>query len=153
MSAPTESVNPVTNIRFAIEIGGEIVAWFTECSGLSVQRETESHEEGGTNHYVHQLPSRIKYSNITLKRGISDQDETLWDWFQKGLYDAKVDRKNVSVLLFSPDRTKAKRWNLENAYPVKWGGPDFNTGGQAVAIETLEFVHHGMQMSGWEQVA
>ncbi len=143
-----DTVNPVTEVRFAVELGGEFVAWFTECSGLSIQRQTVPHEEGGANHYVHQLPDRIKYTNITLKRGVSD--EVLWDWFQDGLYDAKVKRENVSILLFGLDRKQAKRWNLRQAYPVKWTGPNLNTGGRGVAIETLEIVHHGLEMAGWE---
>lgn len=142
-------VDPVSDIRFAVEIGGNIVAWFTECSGLSVQRETMTHQEGGVNNYVHQLPGQLKYSNITLKRGVSD-DEVLWKWFQEGLYDGKVKRQSVSIVLFSVDRKKRKRWELKQAYPIKWSGPNLKTDSRGVAIETLEIVHHGFDVAGWE---
>ncbi len=141
-------VNPVSHVRFAVDIGGTIVAWFTECNGLSVQRETTAHQEGGVNDYVHQLPGGLKFTNVTLKRGVSD-DETLWKWFQEGLYDGKVKRQSVSIILFSTDRKKVKRWNLREAYPSKWTGPDLKTDGNGVAIETLELVHHGFEMTGW----
>lgn len=145
-----KTVNPVSDVRFAIEIGGKIVAWFTECSGLNVQREVTNHQEGGVNDYVHQLPGGIKYSNITFKRGISD-DEVLWKWFQEGLYNGKVKRQAISIMLYSTDRTKVKTWNLRDAYPIKWTGPDLKTDSNGVAIETLEIVHHGFEMTPWTQ--
>jgi phage tail-like protein len=142
-----ERVDPVAGFRFAVEIGGILQGWFTDCGGLNVTRKTETHKEGGVNDYVHQLPAGIEYSNVTLKRGIADN--ALWDWFQKGLYDGKVERRSVSIILYNQDHTKAKRWNLTDAYPVKWTGPDLKTDSSQAAIETLELVHHGMEMTDW----
>jgi len=141
------SLSPVAGFRLGVEIGGETVAWFTECGGLSVGRTVFPYEEGGINTHVHQLPDRIKYTAVTLKRGIADG--TLWDWFQEGLYDGKVRRENVSILLYSTDRAKVKRWNLARAYPTQWTGPDLRTGDNNVAIETLRIVHEGMTVTDW----
>jgi phage tail-like protein len=146
-----ELINPTSDVRFAIEIGGEIVAWFTECSGLNAQREITQQPEGGINDFVHQLPGRIKYNNITLKRGVTDEEE-LWKWFQEGLYDGKVKRQNVSIILFSTDRKKGKRWNLREAYPIKWTGPNLKSDSNSIAVETLELAHHGFEMTGWTDV-
>ena len=143
----SSAVNPTAGFRFGIEVGGKTVAWFTECSGLTVERTVLPYEEGGTNDYVHQLPDRIKYTNISLKRGIADQ--TLWDWFNEGLYDGKVKRQAVSILLYNADRSKVMRWDLTNAYPVKWTGPSFKADDNNVAIENLDLVHHGMKMTSW----
>jgi phage tail-like protein len=144
---PGKRVDPIAGLRFGVEIEGIIKGWFTECGGLTVERKTEPHKEGGVNDYVHQLPGQIEYTHITLKRGVAD--DALWNWFQKGLYDGKVERRNVSIILYNGDRTKAKRWNLRKAYPVKWTGPDLKADSNQVAIETLEIVHHGMEMTGW----
>jgi phage tail-like protein len=141
-------IDPTSDVRFAIEIGGEIVAWFMECSGLNAQRDVTPHPEGGINDYVHQLPGRIKHNNITLKRGVTNE-EVLWKWFQEGLYDGKVKRQNVSIILFSTDRKKGKRWNLREAYPAKWTGPNLKSDSNGIAVETLELVHHGFEMTGW----
>jgi phage tail-like protein len=148
--APAQRVDPIVGFRFGVEIKGVVQGWFTECSGLSIEREVYPHQEGGTNDYEYKLPGRVKYSNITLKRGIADSE--LWDWFQKGLYDGKVERRDVSIILYSGDRKKAKRWNLTNTYPIKWTGPDFKTEGNQVAIEALEIVHHGLEMTDWTNV-
>lgn len=147
----TGTIEPVAGFRFGIEIANKTVAWFTECNGLSMERDIYSYEEGGVNDYVHQLPNRIKYSRISLKRGVADS--TLWGWFSEGLYDAKVKRQNISILLYNGDQSKVQRWNLVNAYPVKWTGPDLKADGNQVAVETLEIVHHGMTMTAWTDVS
>lgn len=97
-------VDPVVKFRFAVQIKGQTVGWFTECSGLSVERETVPRPEGGTNDFVHQLPGRVKQSRVTLKRGLADN--ALWKWFEKGLYDGKVERYNISIILYNSDLTK-----------------------------------------------
>lgn len=140
-------VDPVVKFRFAVQIKGITVGWFTECSGLSVERETVSHSEGGTNDYVHQLPGRVKQARVTLKRGLADN--ALWSWFEKGLYDGKVERHNISIILYNSDLTKKKQWDLEKAYPVKWSGPDFQSDSNQATIETVELVHHGLKMIDW----
>ena len=79
----SERVDPVVKFRFSIKIKDAVVGWFTDCSGLTVERETVQHPEGGINDYVHQLPGRVKQSRVTLKRGLADN--ALWSWFEKGL--------------------------------------------------------------------
>ena len=142
-----DRVDPVAGHRFGIEIEGIIQGWFTDCGGLTIERKIESHREGGVNDYVHHLPGRVEYTNVTLKRGVADN--ALWDWFQKGLYDGKVERRGVSIILYNQDYSKAKRWNLRDAYPVKWTGPELRTDNNQAAVETLELVHHGMEMTDW----
>jgi phage tail-like protein len=134
--ARTEPADPIAKFRFGVEIQGVVAGWFTECSELSMEREVTPYREGGVNDYVHQLPNRVSYSRITLKRGMADN--VLWDWFQKGLYDGQVELHNISIVLYDGDRAEAKRWNLANAYPVKWAGSDLEGDSDQAAVETLE---------------
>jgi phage tail-like protein len=142
-----ERTDPTAKFRFEVEITGITAGWFMECGGLTIEREVIARKEGGVNDYVHQLPGRISYSRITLKRGIADN--VLWNWFQKGLYDGKIERHNVSIVLYNGDRTKTKRWNLTDAFPAKWTGPDFQAESNQIAVETLELVHHGLTVTDW----
>lgn len=137
---------PALTFKFWVEIENIVVAEFKECSGLRAEREVEQHKEGGVNDYVHILPGRIKYSNISLKYGVTDADNStkLWQWFQKGLYDGKVERINLSILLRNVAGEVVRRWNLVNAFPVKWEGPQLNTESNQAAIETIEFAHEGL---------
>ena len=140
--------DPAPLFKFWVEMQSIVVAEFKECSGLSVEREVEQVKEGGSNHYVHILPGRLKYTNITLKHGIADPDisATLWKWFQEGLYDGKVKRVDLSIHLRNVKGEIVQRWNVTGAYPVKWQGPQFNTETSQVAIETLELAHHGVKL-------
>jgi len=145
-----EREDPIAGFRFGVEIEGATVGWFTECSGLSVERGVFAHKEGGLNAYVHQLPDRITYPKVTLKRGVADQ--SLWDWFHRGLYDLQIERRPVSIVLYSGDRNSVKRWELTGAFPTKWTGPDLKADSNQVAIETLELAHHGFAVTDWIQV-
>jgi phage tail-like protein len=46
-------------------------AGFSECTGLEATLQVEEYNEGGENRFVHKFPTRMTYSNIVLKRGVS----------------------------------------------------------------------------------
>jgi len=135
--------DPYRGFRFRVEIDGITVAHFSEVSGLQVETETEPYEEGGVNDFVHQLPKRTKFQNITLKRGITDVDE-LWQWHQD-VVDGNFARKNGSIILLDEAGEDTWRWNFTRAFPAKWTGPDLKADGSTVAFETVELVHEGIK--------
>jgi phage tail-like protein len=59
-----------------------------------------------------------------------------------------IARKNVSVLLLDSAGQEQYRWNFEQAYPVKWVGPDFRAAASEVVVETLELAHRGLSKAG-----
>jgi phage tail-like protein len=138
-----ERTDPYLNCSFLVEIRGLVVAGFSEVSGLQADTQTEDYREGGVNDFVHKLPKETTYNNITLKRGITDSD-VLWKWHQD-VVSGKVERKSVYLVLLDSERNEKWRWNLVDAYPVKWVGPDFKADSSAVALESLELVHNGIQ--------
>ena len=140
----------LTVSRFAVDIDGLFVAIFHECSGLSGEVEVETYREGGVNDYEHKLPGPVKYGNITLKSGVASS-EALWEWFND-VSMGVVERKDVSIVLYGRDRAQtsqgeAMRWNLRDAYPVRWEGPSFSASDNDVAVQSLELAHHGLAMS------
>lgn len=140
--------DPIPSFRFRIELDGIIEAGFTECKGLGMKWKVFQYKEGGVNDLVHQLPERVEYSKITLKRGMA-LSSALWNWCQQGILDGQVVRKNVSIILFDKvgeEIREAKRWNLRDAFPIKWTGPALKADSKKVAIETLEIVHHGLTL-------
>lgn len=138
--------DPAPGFKFLIEESDAIEAWVTECSGLTMEREVLTYAEGGRNDYEIKLPGRTKYQNIVLKRGVTRSDK-LWKWYQKGLYNIQVETKNLSIILKNTRGDIVKRWNIRNAYPVKWVGPDLNTGNSQIAFETIELAHHGIELA------
>ncbi len=139
--------DPFLKAKFWVEIAGIASGFFTECSGLSAETEIFEYAEGGLNDFVHKLPVRTKYANVVLKRGWVETDE-LWRWYQKTI-NGQIEAKSVSILLFenkgqSPSSPKT-RWDLIQAYPIRWQGPEFSVDNNAVVVETIELAHRGWQ--------
>ncbi len=65
-----------------------IAADFAKCSGLDFSQDPIDYREGPDPLNVRKLPGLIKYSNIVLKWGLSD-DQELWEWRQEAI-DGKV---------------------------------------------------------------
>ncbi len=133
--------DPVGGLSFIVSTDDAEIGRFSECSGLTAEYEIEEYEEGGQNTFVHKLRGRVKYPNLTLKRGVTHETEFL-DWF----FASKEwdDRGQLSVELLGPDGETIRTWAFEGAFPVKWTGPSLNAGSTAVATETLEIAHRGL---------
>lgn len=140
------SFDPLQSFRFNVEYKGILAGQFTECEGLSLEREVISHKEGGVNDYVHQLPGRVTQQKVMLRRGyISDQG--LWDWFQRGIMNGKVERVNMTIYVLNNKRTTIQTWDLISAFPVKYEGPTLKADSIEAALEKLEIAHHGLRLT------
>jgi phage tail-like protein len=139
-----ERVDPFGAFNFLVEIEGIAQASFTECTGLGSTTEVIEHREGGDNTTVRKLLGTTKYTDITLKWGVTSSTE-LWDWRQR-IIDGTVDRKHGSIVVVRlGDRTtELARWNFVRAWPTKWEGPSFNAKGNDIAIDTLVLAHEGI---------
>jgi phage tail-like protein len=134
--------DPYRSYNFKVEIDGITRAGFRECSGLDSTQDPVVYREGTDPLTERKLPGVVKYSNISLKWGTTD-DHELWDW-RKQAMDGKVARKNGSIILLDDAGAEKARWNFVNGWPSKWVGPSFNATGNEVAIETLDIVHEGV---------
>jgi phage tail-like protein len=119
------------------------VAGFSECSGLEASIEVFDYKEGGLNGYVHKLPTRTSYSNLTLKQGAIYLYDDLWSWHYD-FVQGKVKRKDGLIVLLDEARKPAKIWKFKRGLPVKWVGPSLNATQSNVAIESLEIAHEGL---------
>ncbi|MGI8856586.1 MAG: phage tail protein [Thermomicrobiales bacterium] len=132
------------NCRFYVQVDSITAAVFTEVGGIQVETAFFDYEEGGNNGFVHRLPGRTKASNLTLKRGMSKSND-FFKW-HADITRGKIDRRNVSIIMFDAGGNELMRWNLLRAYPVKWVGPQFNATGGQMVIETLELAHEGLDV-------
>ena len=136
--------DPFAAFNFLVEIQGIAKANFAEVSGLTVEIAAIEYREGGENSLtVRKLAGLAKYSNITLKRGFT-ADLSLWKWI-KGVLDGNAVRAAVTITLLNDQRQPVVRWNVREAWPCKYEGPDLNAKGNAIAIETLELCHEGFE--------
>jgi phage tail-like protein len=138
--------NPYLSFAFQVQIESIIVGGFSEVTGLEMEMEPESYEEGGVNGHIHMLPGRISYPNLVLQRGLTDYQD-LWQWVQ-GAMDEETRlsdvRKTVTIVILDSQGNETWGWQCQNAYPVKWAGPELKADEGAVAMETLELAHTGL---------
>ncbi|MBD2450068.1 phage tail protein [Nostoc sp. FACHB-152] len=135
--------DPYRAYNFLVEIDGITRAGFRECSGLDSAQDPIEYREGNEKFLtVRKLTGLVKYSNISLKYGITD-DQELWEWRTKAVQGA-VERKNGSIVLLDDLGQEKMRWNFREAWPTKWTGASFNATANEVAIETFEIAHEGV---------
>ena len=135
-----------TTFRFMVAIDGINVAAFSECNLPNLQVETEEIKEGGQNAYTHKLAVRVNAGTVTLRSGIGRNDALLKWYLQVLKGDMKNATRTVTVVIFDSLGKLVTTWTFQRAYPVKWTGPALKSGESAVAIEEIEFAHHGFEV-------
>lgn len=136
----------VTTNRFYVEIGAEIAASFTECGGLGIQIKKNVFHEGGVNDRQRIYLGQTDFTDVTLKRGLTDHPG-FWNWLNT-VFDEKksTERKNVNILLFDRAGKTMMSWTLIGAIPVGWKTPALQADGNAVAIEELTIAYEGLKI-------
>lgn len=141
MGSATRDLDKLGENHFILEIPGLAIGAFSELGGLTVERDILEYAEGGLNDFVHKLPGRLKYPNLTFKRGITDQD-ALQQWFWDS--QTKAQLRDVTIKLVDPSGEVARTWAFAQAFPIKWVGPKLSAGSDSAATEELEVAHQGM---------
>ena len=138
--------DPLVSFQYKIDVGGVITGYFTECSGLGSETELVEHkiQEGGVD-IIQMLPGRLKWEQIKLKRGITDQLD-FWDW-RKLVEDGLMSdaRMNGSVFMLDQEGNEIAQWDFENGWPVKVSGPDLKADSNAFGVEEISIVHEGIK--------
>jgi phage tail-like protein len=141
---PRRPNDPFAAFNFQLEIDGITRAGFSECTGLNAEANMIEYREGNESLTTRKLHGLIKYGNVTLKWGVT-QDPELFNWF-KTVVDGDIDRKQtMSVVLLDEQRAEAVRWNIINAWPSKYVIPDMKSDGNEIAFESVELCHEGVE--------
>lgn len=143
----SKRTDPVGELRFKVTlpIPGGIIGRFQECTGLAADLEVKEYAEGGVNDFMHKLPTRVKWPNLVLKRGVTHEKALLaWFWATRtaGLPANVLDE--VTISLMGPGSQLVRTWTFWGAFPVKWEGPALNAGSNSIATEKLEIAHKGL---------
>jgi len=118
------------------------VGGFSECSGLEMTLDVEEYREGGRNGTVLKFPTRVKWTNITLKKGIG-AGQGLWDWHY-GFVEGRGTRRDGVIALLNDLHLPNNIWYFRRGLPVKYTGPAMNATQNSVAIESIEIAHEGI---------
>ena len=142
----THELNYVTANRFYVGLETEISASFSECSGLGVTVKTEKYHEGGVNEQQRILLGESQFSDVTLKRGLTD-DLVFWDWLKQILNPGKKQRRNVNITVFNQAGETMQCWTLIGAVPIGWKAPALQANSNTVAIEELTLAYEGLKIA------
>jgi phage tail-like protein len=138
-----DRVDPYRQFRFIVEFDGKEMGGFTECTFADTSTDSIEYREGNELPIFRKLSGLTKYGNITLKWGITDSMD-LYNWrkdvIAKG---AEKNRKSMSIVLVNEAGEKKARWNIAQAWPIKYDPSDFSSKANEVAIESLEIAHEG----------
>ncbi len=144
------TADPLLGFNYALEIGDKMAGYFTEASGIGSEHEIVEHKVvDSTGHeMVHKIPGRLKWQDVTLKRGITE-DLAIWVWRQE-IEQGKIGdaRQNCSIIMFDRNYEEIARWSLLNAWPSKITGPSLKSDGNEVGVEELTIVHEGLKREG-----
>lgn len=139
---------PLPKFAFEVDFGhapGKTM--FTEVSGLDI--ETQVLEYRAANRKVFstvKMPGIAKYGNVTLKKGIFKNDDFFQDW-QKQVQTNSLSRSAIVIRLLDETGKPVITWTLLNARPAKITGTDLKGDGNEVAIESIELIHEGVQVT------
>jgi phage tail-like protein len=133
--------DPAVAYMFKVEIDGKQLGLWNSFEGLGMETTIETREEGGNNAFVHQLPGRLKFTNVKFSRPVSRDSQLVAQWLS-GMADV-VKRTTAVITALGPDNKEMVSWSLDGVVPVKWSGPGFNVEQPKVATETLELAYHG----------
>ena len=130
--ANDQRTDPYRGYNFMLEIDNVPKGAFAEVGGLTAEGDSVDYREGtDVQSNVRKLPGLRKYTNVTLKRGIT-QDKSLWQWYTN-ILNGVPDRRSVTIVLLDEARQPALRWHCENAWISSPSSGSTTTTRQAMA--------------------
>ena len=140
-------LNYVTSNLFYIEMESSIRASFSECAGLEVKINNKKIHPGGILDQQRVLIENTEYTDVILKRGLTD-DLAFWTWVtQVWKPGAQSKRRNINILIFNQAGETMQCWSLMAAIPVGWKSPPLKADSNTLAIEELTLAYEGLKIT------
>src|SRR5436309_442487 len=104
---------------FGFEIDGIQIKSITEVSGLKMEQDVIELKENGPDgkYVIKKLPGRWKAGEVTLTRGLTD-DQSFEKWVKDSQFGKMGDsRKGGAIIVYDYEGNPLKRYTLTNAWP------------------------------------
>jgi phage tail-like protein len=142
----SRNTDPLVGFHFRLDVSGAVTGFFTEVGGLGSETEIIEHKvvsDSGTD-FVQKIPGRLKWGDISLKRGITDIMD-MWNW-RKMVEDGDITgaRKNGSIMMMNQSLEIIAQWDFVNGWPSKVTGPQLQSDSNAFGVEEMTIVHEGI---------
>jgi phage tail-like protein len=144
---PERNTDPLIGFHFSLELSNKVTGLFTEVGGLGSESDVIEHKpttQKGVD-FVQKIPGRLKWGDITLKRGITATMDA-WAWRQL-VVDGKAAtaRVNGSIIMFDTSGAAIAQWDFTNGWPSKVSGPSLTSDSTAFGVEEITIVHEGIK--------
>jgi phage tail-like protein len=134
---------PTPAFRFSISIDGEESS-FQEVSGLDLEAQPIEYKRGNSNVFTPiKMPGIQKAGNVTLKKGIFQKDNYLFQWYSQIKMNTNT-RKTLVIKLLDEAGNPTMTWTLQNAFPTKLTATDLKSEGNEVAVESVDIAFETM---------
>lgn len=114
-------------------------AAFADCDGLDMTMEPKIVESASVTDRQQRLIGPVKYGQITLKRGMTDNLQ-LWQWFAQGTRPGSVLTAHGQITMWDTARNPVVQYTLEGCLPVRMRAPSLSAKDGLLAIEELGLV-------------
>ena len=127
-------------VEFDLKDAGDNDIRFREVSGLTMELEEETVNEGGENRFSHKLPVRGRYPDLVLKRGLLTSTGVR-AWIEDAVQNLVIQPTTVWVSLLNDAHEPLQTYTVIGAWPKKWAVSDFSAESSDVVVETLELAY------------
>jgi phage tail-like protein len=131
-----DRIDPYRGYNYRVEIDDTTVAGFSEASNLTHDVEPVEYREGTDPMYPRKLSGLRKFSDITLKRGYT-QDTALYDWYAAAL-NGPIVRRNGAIILQDEQKSDVIRWNFTDGWITKYESSTMNATSNEPFIESVQ---------------
>ncbi len=119
---------------------------FREVSGITMELEEETLNEGGENRFIHKFPGRARYPDLVLKRGLVTES-VVADWCQDAIQNLDIAPTTVWVSILNEEHEPLRTYTFSNAWPKKWSVSDLNAESSDLVIESLELAYQQFKVT------
>lgn len=134
---------PPVGFHFKVDVigrSGDDDTRFTEVSGLAVEMGSEEVAEGGENRFIQKYPTRAKYPELVLKRGLL-KDSAARTWIKECIVDYDIQPYNVDIHLLNESHEPLMTWHVIVVLPTKWAVADLNASNNTYAVESMQLAY------------
>ena len=151
----TDRFSPYSTYAFLVYFAqsSEPVAAVSRVSALTRTADVIEYRQGGDG-IIRKGPGRMRYEQVTLERGISQNNEFM-EWadaaqvLDTGVPETSLKnlRRNIRIELLNEARQPVMSFTLYRCWPSQFQAlPQLDAGTNAIAIETMR-----LENEGWER--
>ncbi|KYC42243.1 phage tail protein [Scytonema hofmannii PCC 7110] len=144
----------LVSCRFYFEADNIQDKLILEVSGLSAESpaaggDTVLGSGKGAKNLRQAAPTQVKFEPVIVKV-VATTNKDLYKWYEDcnknegGKSDWKTKRQGASITVYNQAGEPQAKWQLKEAYPTKYEGPQLQAGSNEVANETITLVHTGI---------